>query len=114
MKSLGIPSTCRTILSRRSGEGKLHRAGHSTRALDGCVDVGDACFVAVLSPPRVCGHPTKSWSHRRSKKMGVDFWSVANGKGLTLVHVRAELEHIRDTFMGPVGLRGAQRQRKVS
>jgi len=35
-------------------------------------------------------------------------------QGLTLVHVRAQLEHIRDTFMGQVGLRGAERQLKLS
>ena len=35
-------------------------------------------------------------------------------QGLTLVHVRAQLEHIRDTFMGQVGLSGAQRQLKLS
>ena len=35
-------------------------------------------------------------------------------QGLTLVHVRAQLEHIRDTFMGQVGLCGAERQLKFS
>ena len=35
-------------------------------------------------------------------------------QGLTLVHVRAQLEHIRDTMMVQVGLRGAQRQLKLS
>ena len=37
-----------------------------------------------------------------------------HGQGLTLVHVIAQLEHIRDTCMGQVGLRGAQRQLKLS
>jgi len=33
----------------------------------------------------------------------------ASCQGLTLVHVRASLEHVRDTFMGQAGSRGAQR-----
>jgi hypothetical protein len=36
------------------------------------------------------------------------------GQGLTVFHGRAQLEHIRDTFMGQAGLRGAQRQLKLS
>ena len=35
-------------------------------------------------------------------------------QGLTLVLVRAQLEHIRGTFMGQVGSRGTQRQLKLS
>jgi hypothetical protein len=40
--------------------------------------------------------------------------ALAAGQGLTLVHGRAQLEHIRYTFMGQVGLCGAQRQLKLS
>jgi hypothetical protein len=40
--------------------------------------------------------------------------SVAGAYTRSRVHVRAQLEHIRDTFMGQVGLRGAQRQLKLS
>jgi hypothetical protein len=42
------------------------------------------------------------------------FGVLAAKQGLTLVHVTAQLEHIRDTFMGQVGLCGAQRQLKLS
>jgi hypothetical protein len=44
------------------------------------------------------------------------FPSLSKGprQGLTLVHVRAQLEHIWDTFMGQFGFRGAQRQLKLS
>ena len=36
------------------------------------------------------------------------------GQGLALVHVLAQLEHIRVTFMRHVGLHGAQRQLNFS
>jgi len=49
----------------------------------------------------------------------MDLWSAvekefADRQGLTLVHVGAQLEHIRDTPLGRVGLRGAQRQLRLS
>ena len=39
---------------------------------------------------------------------------AAAKQGLTLVHVEAQLEHIRDTFVGQVRLSGAHRQLKLS
>jgi len=35
-------------------------------------------------------------------------------QGLTLVHIRAQLEHIRETFVGQVGSCGTQRQLTLS
>jgi hypothetical protein len=34
----------------------------------------------------------------------------ANGQGLTLVHVRAQLEQLQDTFMSEAGLHGGQKR----
>jgi hypothetical protein len=72
----------------------------------------------ILTPPLPPAHTRP----RAQAKPAMEFMNFGGSnypagphtQGLTLVHVRAQLEHIWDTFMGKVGLSGAQTQLKLS
>jgi len=47
---------------------------------------------------------TFNFNLRRYTKAGAEMLVMAYGQGRTLVHVRAQLEQLQDTFMSKVGL----------